>query len=109
MRYLYTLVIVCLAAAVAQAQTAASYVFSQDMGTFSSISSSGTTIFSGSWDDNVSNSRSIGFNFTYCGKMVNRYFPGIRDSLQVLLSHPLLYCNTRTLENQGARVCFPPS
>jgi uncharacterized protein YjdB len=37
------------------------------MGTFSSISSSGSTIFSGSWDDNTSNGRSIGFTFTYCG------------------------------------------
>lgn len=49
-----------------KAQSAASYIFSQSNGSYSAVSG-GTTIFSGSWDDNTSNSRSIGFTFRYCG------------------------------------------
>lgn len=66
MRILYTIVIFCCLHAVSNAQTAATYNFSQSTGSYSAVSG-GTTIFSGSWDDNVSSGRSIGFTFRYCG------------------------------------------
>lgn len=55
-----------------RAQTAASYSFSQTTGTYSNISGA-TNIFTGVWDDNVSNGLSIGFNFVYCGNTYSTF------------------------------------
>ncbi len=66
MRYLYTIILLCCISIISKAQTASSYTFSQSSSTFNAISG-GTTIFSGSWDDNTSNGLSIGFTFNYRG------------------------------------------
>ncbi|MCW3122854.1 MAG: hypothetical protein JWQ38_2346 [Flavipsychrobacter sp.] len=75
MKKIYSLLLLsCLtiAAFTGRAQTAASYVFSQSTTTYSALSSP-TNIFTGSWDDNVSNALSIGFNFVYCGNTYSTF------------------------------------
>ena len=66
MKQLYTIVIFCCLSLEIQAQTAASYTFSQSNGTYTALSGA-SNIYTGAWDDNVTNSLSIGFTFNQCG------------------------------------------
>lgn len=70
MKKVYLLLLLCCAAIAGKAQTAATYVFSQSMGTYTNLTSP-TQIFSGDpstgWDDNNLNGLSLPFSFVYLG------------------------------------------
>ncbi len=66
MKNLYTLLLLCCTSIGLKAQTAASYTFSQDNGTYTDLSGA-TNIYTSGWDDNVTNGLSIGFTFNQCG------------------------------------------
>jgi uncharacterized protein YjdB len=72
MKKLIILILLSFFSRSGSAQTAASYTFSQSTGTYTALSGA-TNIFSGSWDDNVSNSVGIGFTFNQSGTNYTTY------------------------------------
>jgi len=67
MKKIYLSLLLCLFYAAGYAQTAAGYLFSRTTGTYSSISSTGTSYSGVNCDDCTNGTIPIGFNFVFCG------------------------------------------